>query len=75
MSLGDNFLLSHAQGGLLLNVEEQGWEEIIFDGKKPNRYGTCGESCVEIKTESSVLMIGRPVYINLSQLPFVTWEW
>jgi hypothetical protein len=52
------FLLSHAQGGLLVNVEEQGWEEIIFDGKKPNRYSTCGESCVQIKTESSVLMIG-----------------
>jgi hypothetical protein len=64
-----------AQGGLLPSLEKNGWEEIIFDDKLPNRYDTCGEDCIEIKTDSSVSMIRKPVSINLAQLPFVTWEW
>ena len=67
--------LSPAQGELSPSLEKQGWEEILFDDKQANRYDTCGEGCVEIETNSSVSMIGRAVSINLSQLPFVTWEW
>lgn len=68
-------LYSPAHGGLLPNLEKQGWEEILFNGKQPNRYDTCGEDCIEIKSDSSVSMIGKQVSINLSQLPFVSWEW
>lgn len=69
------FSLAAAQGGLLPSLKKHGWEEITFDGKRPNHFATCGVDCVEIKTDSSVSMIGRPVSIDLSRLPVLTWEW
>jgi len=52
-----------------------GWEEITFDGKRPNRYAACGPECVEITTEASVSMIGRPADADLTDRPILTWQW
>jgi hypothetical protein len=67
--------LAAAESGLPSGLATQGWEEITFDGKRSNRYAACGADCIEIVTDSSVSMIGRPVSIDLSQLPILTWEW
>ena len=52
-----------------------GWEEIIFDGKIPNTYASCGQNCVEITTLDSVSLIGKEVGVNLSRTPILKWEW
>jgi hypothetical protein len=49
--------------------------EIIFEGKRPNLYTVCGSGCIQIKTNSSVSMIGNPVAINLDLYPVLNWEW
>lgn len=56
-------------------LKEQGWEEISFDGKTRNRYALCGDDCIDIETDNSVSMIGRSVDVDLSQSPFLHWEW
>ena len=67
--------LAAAESSLPPSVAAQGWEEITFEDKQSNRYATCGADCVEIETDVSVSMIGRPVSTDLSQLPVLTWEW
>ena len=67
--------LAAAESGLPPGLTTQGWEEITFDGKRSNRYAACGTDCIEIETDASVSMIGRPVSVDLSQLPVLTWEW
>ncbi len=68
-------LIAAANGTLPSNLAALGWEEIVFEGKEPNRYARCGENCIRIETRSSVSMIGRPVAIDLSKRPVLTWEW
>ena len=56
-------------------LKKQGWEEIVFDDKKPNTFSSCGQGCIEISTEMSVSMIGRTIDIDLSATPYLNWEW
>ncbi len=69
--------VSHAEikQNLPPELEALGWEEITFDGKRPNAYASCGDRCIEVKTDSSVSMIGKPVSIDLEKMPFISWEW
>lgn len=67
--------LAAAANSLPPELTTQGWEEITFDGKRVNSYASCGADCIEIKTDSSVSMIGRPVSVDLSQFPALNWEW
>ena len=60
---------------LAAELVEQGWEEIVFDGKTPNRYDSCGAGCVEIETRSSVSMIGKTVDVDISRQRWLDWEW
>tara|TARA_B110000467_G_scaffold76248_1_gene69035 strand:- start:1648 stop:2373 length:726 start_codon:yes stop_codon:yes gene_type:complete len=57
------------------NLKDQGWEEITFEGKQPNRFTSCGKECIKINTMVSVSMIGRKIDINLTQTPILSWEW
>jgi len=52
-----------------------GWEEINFDGKRPNLYAVCGFGCIQIKSNSSVSMIGKPFAVDLGHHPVLNWEW
>ncbi len=60
---------------LPLDLMEQGWEQITFDDKQPNRFASCGEGCVEVETDGSVSMIGKEVATDLSKMPVLNWEW
>ncbi|HCS71922.1 MAG TPA: hypothetical protein DIW51_18340 [Rhodospirillaceae bacterium] len=51
------------------------WEQMTFDGKRANRYSACGDDCIAVDTDSSVSLIGRPVAVDLAQMPVLTWEW
>ena len=56
-------------------LREQGWEQITFDNKQPNRFASCGEGCVDVKTDGSVSMIGKEFATDLSEMPVLNWEW
>jgi len=68
-------LLSAAETTLPPNLVSDGWQEITFDGKSPNRYAVCGPDCIEVATNSSVSMIAKPVSVDLSHTPYLSWEW
>ena len=57
------------------SLKNNGWKEITFEGKLPNLYTVCGLGCIQIKTKSSVSMIGRLVTVDLSLHPVLNWEW
>ncbi len=57
------------------DIAADGWQEITFEGKPPNRYEACGSGCISIASNSSVSMIGRPVSVKLTETPTLNWEW
>ena len=56
-------------------LRDQGWEQIVFDKKQPNHFASCGEGCVDVKTDGSVSMIGKEFATDLSKMPVLNWEW
>jgi hypothetical protein len=56
-------------------LASDGWEEITFDGKRPNLYTVCGLGCIQINTNSSVSMLGKSVKVNLDRHQILNWEW
>ena len=54
---------------------EQGWEHITFNHKQPNRFASCGDGCVEVRTHNSVSMIGKEFVTDPSKMPKLSWEW
>jgi hypothetical protein len=56
-------------------LTSDGWKEIIFEDKNPNLYSVCGLDCIQIKTNSSVSMIGKLVTVDLGLNPVLNWEW
>ena len=70
-----DFGIAAAEKDLPPELPTQGWEEITFDGKKFNRYVSCGADCIEIETDTSMSMIGRPVSTNLSRFLALSLEW
>tara|TARA_R110001592_G_scaffold149161_7_gene374573 strand:- start:2481 stop:3185 length:705 start_codon:yes stop_codon:yes gene_type:complete len=62
-------------GALPTDLAARSWEQMTFDGKPANRYSACGLDCVEVDTDASVSLIGRPVMVNLTEKPVLTWEW
>ena len=62
-------------GALPAELAARAWEQMTFDGKRANRYSACGADCIEVATDASVSLIGRPVTVDLAQRPVLTWEW
>lgn len=54
---------------------EQGWEEITFDGKTPNEFTLCDDNCISVISDNSVSMLGRPIEADLTQTPYLRWNW
>ena len=63
------------ENSLYPTLTTDGWEEIIFEDKRPNLYAVCGLGCIQIKTNSSVSMIGKLVTVDLDLNPVLNWEW
>ncbi|MEQ8226543.1 MAG: DUF3047 domain-containing protein [Rhodospirillales bacterium] len=61
--------------GLSTDLTARHWEEMTFDGKRPNAYAVCGDDCITVETDGSVSMIGRPVAADLVRTPVLAWEW
>ena len=64
-----------SENSLHPTLTNDGWEKIIFDDKRPNFFAVCGLGCIQIKTNSSVSMIGKLVTVDLGLNPVLNWEW
>lgn len=52
-----------------------GWSEVLFDGKTPNRFEAHEEGGVEISSEGTVSLLQRPLLVDLLRNPVLTWRW
>lgn len=52
-----------------------GWFEMTFDDKQPNRWRIGDDTEIEIVSENSVSLLFRPVTVDLSATPCLTWQW
>jgi hypothetical protein len=52
-----------------------GWLEITFDGKTPNRFSPDGTGGVIVMSDRSVSLIRRPLDVDLKATPFLSWRW
>lgn len=65
-------------GGALADMGEglraEGWREVTFDGKMPNRFAQ-DEAGIVVESEGSVSLLQRPVEVDLAMTPRLTWRW
>ena len=52
-----------------------GWSEVLFDGKTPNRFEAHGEGGVAVISNGTVSLLQRPLAIDLQENPVLTWRW
>ncbi len=64
---------------LAMNVDQallaDGWLEITFDGKTPNRFSPDGFGGIAVLSDKSVSLIRRPLDVDLEETPFLSWRW
>ena len=53
----------------------QGWEEIVFDNKKPNHFTLCPDHCIQVSIDNSVSMIGKEIRKGENLPKILTWQW
>lgn len=53
----------------------EGWLEITFDGKTPNRFSSYGSGGILVMSDGSVSLIRRPLDVDLEKTPFLSWRW
>lgn len=73
------FVLLLGIPALAMNVDStliaDGWSEITFDGKTPNRFVPDQSGGVAVKSEESVSLIQRQLDVDLDETPFLSWRW
>ena len=52
-----------------------GWLEITFDGKTPNRFSPDGTGGIVVMSDKSVSLIRRPLSVDLDKTPLLSWRW
>ncbi|MGI9499750.1 MAG: DUF3047 domain-containing protein [Geminicoccaceae bacterium] len=52
-----------------------GWSEVLFDGKAPNRFEAFGEDGVAVISERSVSLLQKSLSVDLQKNPVLTWRW
>ncbi len=53
----------------------EGWSEVVFDGKMPNRFAPDDSGGVAVFSEGTVSLLQRPLSVDLQQNPVLTWRW
>jgi len=67
--------LSVGKAALDPQLTGRGWMEIRFDGKMPNAFLSCGDSCIKVISMDSVSMISKEYPVQLSDTPLLSWQW
>ncbi len=53
----------------------EGWSEVVFDGKTPNRFELYEDGGVAVFSEGTVSLLQRPLSVDLERSPVLTWGW
>ncbi|MEZ5934391.1 MAG: DUF3047 domain-containing protein [Alphaproteobacteria bacterium] len=53
----------------------EGWSEVTFDGKAPNRFTPSPSDGVVVESDDSVSLLQRDVEVDLDRTPCLTWRW
>ena len=67
--------LSACLSELANELRAQGWREVTFKKKKPNRFLKCGDECIRVDSNNSVSMIVETKSVNLVDGHLLSWEW
>ncbi len=66
-------------GNLLAEVDnalqQEGWEEIVFDRKQANQFIARDDGGIGIVSNGSVSLLRRPVTIDIEAQPILRWRW
>lgn len=57
------------------NLASRGWQELLFEDKKPNIFSADGGDGIEVHSEQSVSVLYKKIEIDLLQTPKLTWAW
>jgi hypothetical protein len=56
-------------------LRAEGWQEITFDRKTPNRFRTDSSGTLLVESDRSVSLIQMPIDVDLDATPFLSWRW
>jgi hypothetical protein len=57
------------------SLAAQGWRELTFDGKRPNRFSAGPDGGITVTSEAGDSLLYRPVRADLVRTPCLTWRW
>ena len=52
-----------------------GWQEITFDGKTPNRFRADAAGALLVESDRSVSLLQMPIDVDLEATPLLSWRW
>ena len=53
----------------------EGWREVVFDGKIPNRFAPAEGGGVVVESDGSVSLLERSLDVDLGATPLLSWRW
>ncbi len=56
-------------------LKQQGWQELLFDGKEPNTFAGQSDGAIIVGTDESVSLLYKPLEIDLAKTPQLSWSW
>ncbi|MGI9510418.1 MAG: DUF3047 domain-containing protein [Geminicoccaceae bacterium] len=52
-----------------------GWRDVLFDNKTPNRFEAFDEGGIAVISEQSVSLLQKPLAVDLDNTPVLAWRW
>ena len=52
-----------------------GWSDVLFDGKTPNRFEVFEDGGIAVTSDNSVSLLQRPLSVDLEKTPLLAWRW
>ena len=57
------------------SLTAQGWRELTFDGKRPNRFTAGPDGGITLTSEAGDSVLYRPMQVDVHKTPCLTWRW
>lgn len=64
-----------AQADVEPSLLAQGWRELTFDGRRPNRFSAGPDGGITVTSEAGDSMLYRSIGADLGQTPCLSWRW
>ncbi len=56
-------------------LRARGWDEFVFQDKRPNQFSAIGDSGIEVVSQSSVSLLQIPVSVDIETQSILRWRW